>query len=153
MESSRLLGGNFTQAITFLARSIFMDLGGFDVNFKRAEDDEFAVRLARYGCDFHFESRALAYHYSNRSLDAWLAIPRSYAYYDVEIDRLYPELGHLEAKKHELSERRFPLRARPHFARGTPTQQVWHKRGDQCRQTVVSTPSGRTRNGRFECSV
>lgn len=94
-----------------LPRAIFNELGGFDVTFKRSEDDEFAVRLHRRGCVFHFEPEAIAWHYSNRSLESWLAIPAAYAYYDVDIDRRYPEEGYLTHKKHELANRRLPLRA------------------------------------------
>jgi GT2 family glycosyltransferase len=100
-----------------LARSVFDAVGGFDDSFKRAEDDELALRLAGYGCRFVFEPRAIAWHYSNRTLDAWLAIPRMYAHYDVEIERRYPEVGHLAQKHKELAARRLPLRlARGVFA-------------------------------------
>ena len=67
-------------------------MGGFDESFKRAEDDELGLRLHRYGCRFHFEPEAIAWHYSNRSLEAWLAIPRAYAHYDIVMDRQYPDL-------------------------------------------------------------
>jgi hypothetical protein len=90
---------------------LFVELGGFDETFKRSEDDEFAIRLEKRGCVFRFEPKAIAWHYSNRSLESWLAIPRMYAYYDVEIDRQNPEVGYLAAKQRELGTRRLPLRA------------------------------------------
>jgi GT2 family glycosyltransferase len=93
-----------------MPRPVFVDLGGFDEAFKRAEDDELAVRLHERGCVFHFEPGAIAWHYANRSLESWLAIPRLYARYDVEIDRQHPELGYLSDKKRELAKRRLPLR-------------------------------------------
>lgn len=93
-----------------LPRSVFVELGGFDETFKRAEDDEFGLRLYKRGCVFHFEPEAIAWHYSNRSLESWLAIPRAYAHYDVEIDRQNPDVGYLAAKKSELATRRLPLR-------------------------------------------
>jgi GT2 family glycosyltransferase len=88
----------------------FRRAGGFDESFTRAEDDEFALRLERLGCVFRFEPAAIAWHYSNRSLEAWVSIPRAYAHFDVEIDRMHQPSGYLEAKKRELTERRLPLR-------------------------------------------
>lgn len=89
---------------------VFRAVGGFDPRFKRAEDDELALRLEEHGCHFHYEPAALAWHYSHRSLEAWLAIPRAYAHFDVEIDRQHPEAGYLDSKRRELRRRRFPLR-------------------------------------------
>jgi GT2 family glycosyltransferase len=94
-----------------LPRELFVSLGGFNVSFKRAEDDEFALRLENLGCRFHFEQHAIAWHYSNRSLESWLSIPAAYAYHDAVIDRLYPDVGYLADKRAELARRRWPLRA------------------------------------------
>ena len=94
-----------------LARSLFVEVGGFDETFKRAEDDELGFRLHKRGCTFHFEPGAIAWHYSRRSLESWLSIPRLYARYDVEIDRKHPDSGYLAAKVFELGQRRWPLRA------------------------------------------
>jgi GT2 family glycosyltransferase len=96
----------------------FREVGGFDPRFKRAEDDELALRLRDHGCAFQFEPRAIAWHYSNRSLEAWLAIPRAYARFDVEIDRLHPHVGHLRDRKRGLQRRRAPVRAVRRIARG-----------------------------------
>jgi GT2 family glycosyltransferase len=93
-----------------LPTASFRAAGGFDETFKRAEDDEFALRLDDLGCEFRFQPAAIAWHYSFRTLDAWLSIPRAYAYFDVQIDRLHPHAGYLEAKKRELAMRRAPLR-------------------------------------------
>jgi GT2 family glycosyltransferase len=90
---------------------VFRAVGGFDPDFKRAEDDEFALRLKDHGCTFVFEPRAIAWHYSNRSLEAWLSIPRAYARFDVEIDRLHPHEGYLRQKQRELRRRKLPMRA------------------------------------------
>jgi GT2 family glycosyltransferase len=89
---------------------VFHAVGGFDEDFKRAEDDEFALRLEQHGCTFVFEPSAIGWHYSNRSLEAWLLIPRAYAYFDVMIDQLHPESNYLRQKKLELHERRVPMR-------------------------------------------
>jgi GT2 family glycosyltransferase len=85
--------------------STFRALGGFDESFKRAEDDEFALRLADSGCRFVFAADAIAWHYAHRSLESWLAIPRAYALHDVQMDRLHPESRHLDARKWELGKR------------------------------------------------
>jgi GT2 family glycosyltransferase len=87
----------------------FRAVGGFDEEFKRAEDDEFAYRLEQHGCTFVFEPSAIGWHYSNRSLEAWLLIPRAYAYFDVMIDGLHPDSHYLRVKKVELRERRLPI--------------------------------------------
>jgi GT2 family glycosyltransferase len=94
-----------------LPTAAFRAVGGFDETFKRAEDDELAIRLRDLGCVFVFEPSAIAWHYSNRSRDAWLAIPKAYAHFDVMIDRLHPHARFLPLKKWGLSVRRKPLRA------------------------------------------
>lgn len=86
-----------------MATALFREVGGFDESFKRAEDDEFGLRLDQHGCRFRFLPAALAYHYSNRSLEAWLSIPRAYAHYTVVIDRQYPQVGYLRDRHDELN--------------------------------------------------
>ena len=93
-----------------LPRAAFEAVGGFDESFKRAEDDELALRLHRYGCEFRFVPEAIAWHYSNRSLEAWLSIPRAYAHADIAMDRKYPDLGWLARKERERSSRSLPSR-------------------------------------------
>jgi GT2 family glycosyltransferase len=96
----------------------FRAVGGFDEDFKRAEDDEFALRLEQHGCTFVFEPSAIGWHYSRRSLEAWLLIPRAYAYFDVMIDRLHPGTNYLRQKKIELRKRRLPMRLVRKLVRG-----------------------------------
>jgi GT2 family glycosyltransferase len=91
-------------------RRLFEEVGGFDESFTRLEDDELALRLFERGCTFHFVPDAVAWHYSHRSLSAWLEIPRAYAYFDVELDRLHPAVGHLATKRGELDQRHRLLR-------------------------------------------
>lgn len=93
-----------------LRRQLFLQAGGFDPDYKRAEDDEFALRLHQLGARFIFEPRAIAWHYAVRSLEAWLAIPRAYAHFDVRIDRSYPSEGYLAKKRQELRQRHPILR-------------------------------------------
>lgn len=93
-----------------LRRELFLRAGGFDADYKRAEDDEFALRLHQLGARFVFEPQAIAWHYAVRTLEAWLAIPRAYAHFDVRIDRSYPREGYLEKKRDELRQRHPVLR-------------------------------------------
>lgn len=94
-----------------IPRQAFIEAGGFNEDFKRAEDDEFGLRLDRLGCRFVFLPGAIAWHYSERSLESWLAIPRAYARFDVLIDRLHPGEDYLRTKREELTERNVILRA------------------------------------------
>jgi GT2 family glycosyltransferase len=110
MGSYRVSWRQFHTGNNCLPRAVFEAVGGFDESFKRAEDDELGLRLHRHGCRFHFEPEAIAWHYSNRTLEAWLAIPRAYAHYDVVMDRQYPDLRWLERKVAEHDARRLPLR-------------------------------------------
>jgi GT2 family glycosyltransferase len=93
-----------------LSRALFHRAGGFDESFLRAEDDEFAARLSALGVSFAFEPEAVGWHYSERSLEAWLAIPAAYASFDVQIDRMYPHEHYLERKLRELASRHVLLR-------------------------------------------
>jgi glycosyltransferase involved in cell wall biosynthesis len=70
-----------------LPRSIFLDAGGFNVEFKRAEDVELAWRLALRGARFRFEPAAQVLHYAERSFKAWSRTPYQYGQYDVRISR------------------------------------------------------------------
>jgi GT2 family glycosyltransferase len=106
----KLTWRNFHTGNNCVPRAVFDAVGRFDEHFKRAEDDELALRLHQYGCEFRFQPAAIAWHYANRTLDAWLAIPRAYAYYDVEIDRRHPEVGYLYHKKQGRKARKLPLR-------------------------------------------
>lgn len=75
-----------------LRRDDFLDVGGFDESFKRAEDIEFAYRLSRRGATFGFEPGAIGWHYAERPLASWRRIPSQYAEFDLAIDRIHPEL-------------------------------------------------------------
>jgi len=88
-----------------LATALFQEVGGFDEQFKRAEDDEIALRLSQLGCVFSFQPGAIVWHYPQRTREAWLRIPRSYAVYNHRIDRMHPEIGFMEAHKRELATR------------------------------------------------
>lgn len=68
---------------TSLMRQHLLAQGGFDTQFKRAEDVELAYRLADAGIQFVFNEKAVGFHYAERSFASWLNIPYSYGVNDV----------------------------------------------------------------------
>ena len=66
-----------------MLRSVLDEFGGFDPNFRRAEDVELGYRLANAGIPFTFVRDAEAYHFAERSFESWLAIASSYGQNDV----------------------------------------------------------------------
>jgi GT2 family glycosyltransferase len=71
---------------TSIRRSQFLEAGGFDPSFRRAEDVELAYRLAARGAEFFFHPKAVGYHYANRTFAAWISIPYAYGVNDVIFD-------------------------------------------------------------------
>lgn len=94
-----------------LSTALFREVGGFDEDFKRAEDDELALRLSQRGCAFRYQPAAMAWHYPVRTREAWLRIPRSYAVYDHRIDQVHPEERFMELRKAEFGTRHPAVRA------------------------------------------
>lgn len=72
---------------TSLARAHLLASGGFDENFRRAEDVELAYRLAERGLQFVFNPTAIGYHYAERSFRSWMEIPYVYGRNDVIFTR------------------------------------------------------------------
>jgi glycosyltransferase involved in cell wall biosynthesis len=72
---------------TSLARTHLLASGGFDENFRRAEDVELAYRLAKRGLQFVFNPDAIGYHYAERSFRSWMEIPYVYGRNDVIFTR------------------------------------------------------------------
>lgn len=68
---------------TCLGRQHFMEAGGFDPLFRRAEDVELAYRLSDRGLRFIFNPQAVGYHYAERSFTSWISIPYEYGTNDV----------------------------------------------------------------------
>jgi GT2 family glycosyltransferase len=95
----------------FLERDAFVAAGGFDEQFTRAEDIEFAYRLHRQGARFVFEPNAVGWHYAHRSLSSWRDIPRQYARFDLAIARRNPDMGWMETVDQELAARNPATRA------------------------------------------
>ena len=99
-----------------LSRKAFEAAGGFDQRLRRAEDIEFAWRLDRAGCQFRFDAAAHGLHYADRTLSAWLRIPRAYAQMHVAIDQLHPESDWLKIIDWEAGRRGRFLRRVARFA-------------------------------------
>ena len=68
---------------TSLARRYLLKAGGFDTQFRRAEDVELAYRLMDYDMQFVFAPQAIGYHYADRSFGSWMATPYAYGRNDV----------------------------------------------------------------------
>jgi GT2 family glycosyltransferase len=117
-EADNMVGGvwpvtwrTFHTGNNCLSTALFREVGGFDEEFKRAEDDELALRLSQRGCVFRYQPAAVAWHYPVRTREAWLRIPRSYAVYFHRLDQLHPEERFMELHKAELGSRHPALRA------------------------------------------
>jgi glycosyltransferase involved in cell wall biosynthesis len=72
---------------TSLGRLHIIAAGGFDENFRRAEDVELAYRLEQHGLEFVFNPDAIGFHYAERSFDSWMEIPYVYGRNDVIFTR------------------------------------------------------------------
>lgn len=70
-----------------LNRQHFIEAGGFDVSFRRAEDVELAYRLADNGLRFAFNPQAIGYHYVSRKFSSWIETPYMYGRNDVIFTR------------------------------------------------------------------
>jgi glycosyltransferase involved in cell wall biosynthesis len=77
----------FFSANASLSRARFLEAGGFDPAFRRAEDLEFAFRLRDRGASFVFSARADVLHYASRSFESWCSIPYQYGRYEVAMQR------------------------------------------------------------------
>jgi GT2 family glycosyltransferase len=94
----------FYTANASLDRANFLEAGGFDSVFKRAEDVELAYRMRDRGARFMFAAEAIVYHYAERTFSAWCRTPYQYGRYDVIMHR---EKGHeaLPCAAHEFHRR------------------------------------------------
>lgn len=68
-------------------REYILAAGGFNAEFRRAEDVELAYRLRSQGLRFYFNPQAKGWHHALRSLRSWLTIPTAYGWADVAIYR------------------------------------------------------------------
>jgi GT2 family glycosyltransferase len=77
----------FYTANASVRRSHALAVGGFDESFKRAEDVEFAYRLADRGLRFHFLQEAAVVHEPVRTWEGWLDVAREYGRHAVIFQR------------------------------------------------------------------
>lgn len=89
-----------------LRREHALAAGGFNESFKRAEDVEFAYRLADHRMNFHFDIDAAVLHDPGRSFAAWLRVPYEYGRYDVLMAREPGRQWLLRVALHEWQHRR-----------------------------------------------
>ncbi len=74
---------NFYTGNASLERRSFLDAGGFDPKFRRAEDVELAYRLRVAGSDFLYCPSARSLHYAERSFESWIRNAYEYGRNDV----------------------------------------------------------------------
>lgn len=67
--------------------SYWQQFGGFDPEFRRAEDVELAYRMADKGAHFVWNNQAIGYHFAQRSYASWLNTPYAYGCNDVIFTR------------------------------------------------------------------
>lgn len=77
----------FYTANVSIPRDRFLEVGGFDVTYKRNEDVELAYRLHDRGMKFAFNPRADILHYADHSYEKWHRAAYSYGRYDVMMHR------------------------------------------------------------------
>jgi glycosyltransferase involved in cell wall biosynthesis len=94
-----------------LRRSHIVAAGGFDENFRRAEDIELAYRLADNGLEFVFNIQAAGMHFADRSYRAWLDAAYTYGRNDVIFVRDRNQKWLLPTIRQEFLGRHFLIRS------------------------------------------
>ncbi|MBI2761108.1 MAG: glycosyltransferase family 2 protein [Chloroflexi bacterium] len=107
----------FYTANASVRRDHALSAGGFDESFRRAEDVEFAYRLADRGLRFYFEPRAIVVHEPDRTLRQWLKVAYEYGRYDVALERDHGR-GHIRIAHRERAGRHFLNRLLPRCCAG-----------------------------------
>jgi GT2 family glycosyltransferase len=107
-----------------LPREHALAVGGFDETFTRAEDVEFAYRLADHGLRFYFESEAAVLHDPGRPFAAWLRVPYEYGRFDVIMALHGNRTWLLDVARHEWKERHPLNRVLPRLCVGS----TWRSR-------------------------
>jgi GT2 family glycosyltransferase len=92
-----------------VARQTVLEAGGFNPEFRRAEDVELAFRLQERGNTFVFAPQARGLHYAQRSFSSWKAIASAYGRADVIMSRTFAGPGILSAIGWEFHRRAWPL--------------------------------------------
>src|SRR5262245_2249358 len=94
-----------------LRRFHILAAGGFDENFRRAEDVELAYRLAARGLGFVFTMKAAGMHYAERSYRSWLDAAYMYGCNDVIFARDRNQKWLLSAIHQEFQDRHILVRS------------------------------------------
>jgi len=103
-----------------LRRSHILAAGGFDENFRRAEDVELAYRLAARGLGFVFTMKAVGMHYVERSYRSWLDAAYTYGRNDVIFARDRNQTWLLPTIRREFQDRHKLVRSLVRVCRGRP---------------------------------
>lgn len=103
-------------------RADFLAVGGFDERFPRGEDTELGHRLDEFGCRFMFDSEAVVWHHSERSLRSWLRIAADTARFDVEWNRLAPGSDRMSLVTTQSRDKHWAIRLARKVARGPVMQ-------------------------------
>lgn len=107
-----------------LSRADFLAVGGFDERFARGEDAELGYRLGQRGLRFHFDSEALVYHDSQRSLRSWMRIQGATAISDIAMHEHDPESNRLEMVRDQMGSRHWALRLTRRIFGGPVTARI-----------------------------
>jgi hypothetical protein len=107
-----------------LRREHALTVGGFDESFTRAEDVEFAYRLADHGLRFYFEPEAAVLHDPGRPFAAWLRVPYEYGRFDVIMALHGNRMWLLDVARHEWKKRHPLNRVLPRLCVGS----AWRSR-------------------------
>ncbi|HEY3493276.1 MAG TPA: glycosyltransferase family 2 protein [Polyangiaceae bacterium] len=68
-----------------LPKRHIVEAGGFDPEYRRAEDIELAMRMRDRGLGFRFNPRARGLHHAERSLESWMSTQTSYGTLDTRM--------------------------------------------------------------------
>lgn len=103
-----------------LRRRHILTAGGFDEDFRRAEDVELAYRLAALGLDFVFTMKAVGMHYAHRSYRSWLDAASAYGRNDVIFARDRKQQWLLPTIRREFQDRNAMVRLLVRLCRKRP---------------------------------
>jgi glycosyltransferase involved in cell wall biosynthesis len=107
-------GATFRQFYTgnaSLPRQRFLDVGGFDARFRRAEDVELAYRLDEAGLQWIWNPDAVGHHYADRPFESWLRTARDYGTNEVIFGREEGQDPTLRRVRAEFAGRHVVIRA------------------------------------------
>jgi len=93
-SSRRLHGDALCTGNVSLRRADYLEVGGFDVSFERAEDMDLGLRLEQAGVELLFSADAFTIHESDHTdFSVWRRRAVSYGRYGVRIGRKLPRLA------------------------------------------------------------